>query len=54
MPNVSLSLKSKFYQRVANLIRALNTIPGTVADDIGCLIAIASLGAAAYAMLVLA
>lgn len=38
-------------QRAGNLLRALNTSPGTIADDIGCLAAMAALAMAAYVLL---
>ena len=36
------------------LTRALSTTPGTLADDLGCVAALAMLAAVAYALLVLA
>jgi hypothetical protein len=40
--------------RPLSFIRALNTTPGTLADDLGCMLALTGLGALAYALLVLA
>jgi hypothetical protein len=34
--------------------KALNTTPGTLADDLGCLAALTAIAAVAYALLVLA
>lgn len=40
--------------RDKSLVKALNTAPGTLADDLGCLAALISLAAVAYILLVLA
>lgn len=39
--------------RVKAFVRATDTIPGTPADDLGCLAALASLGVVGYILLVL-
>lgn len=44
---------SRFAVRAKALATALRTTPGTMADDLGCLAALTSLGAVAYILLVL-
>jgi len=45
---------NRFAARAQTLAAALRTTPGTLADDLGCLAALISLGAVAYILLVLA
>lgn len=42
------------WSRVKALVRAIDTVPGTPADDLGCFAALASLGVVGYVLLVLA
>lgn len=46
--------RSSLRSRAQALVRALDTTPGTLADDFGCFAALASLGVVGWFLLVLA
>jgi len=47
-------MEADVFQFISRRAKALNTTPGTLADDLGCFAALTAIAAVAYALLVLA